>query len=885
MLKTILLFCSLGIFSLYFAQRGKDNSYTVSALNTQLNAYSQVTVNAAANATSITVASNTLTNSFFTGALAAGDLIMIIQMQGAAIDVDVTPTASWGGHYTVPNGHQADWGTTPDLWGNVTAYNNTGKYELVEVRSVGGTATINLMCGLKNSYTAAGHVQVVRVPRLVDLTLNASTSIVPALWDGTIGGVVALEVQGNIVFNTGSKISSSGYGFRGGVCDLATNGATAPASIGNTDYSASDDSKEGAEKGEGISGFYTEYDALYSRYSKSAPANGGGGGGNHNCGGGGGSNIGTGTYTGKGIPVTGYTASWNLESAGFATSASSGGGRGGYSYSTSNQDETTIGPINTAWSGDGRRNEGGLGGHPLAYDVTRLFMGGGGGAGDANSNPTQGGAGGRGGGITFLTVYGTVSGTGTVESNGANGQNANPLGQTASAFSATRYGNDAAGGAGGGGVVAIANGTALPASITLSATGGTGGNQVISFGGFVSAPTMEADGPGGGGTGGMIAFTSGTPTQTVAGGGNGVTNSSHLTAFPPNGATMGASGVASLPQAYFDITSPNVTICPNTSTTLTATVAGTLPSGATLTWYSTQFGSVSVGTGTTYTTPSLSSTTTYYVGTCPGTFRVPVVVTVGAGASITGTLTVPVGSTTQLTGSGTPNATTPWASANPAIGSVTSSGLVTGVSVGTVTMTYMNSSGCTVTAIVNVIAPLPVELLYFAATLNERETVDLNWATETELNNDYFTVEKSTDLENWVTICTVDGAGTSKAVISYHQEDSNPFYGMNYYQLKQVDFDGKAIASPIETVYLSDVGRVIVYPNPASDVLHVVGNRLQDQQIMICNSLGQVVRVAQTVVSDDHITLDTQQLEDGVYYIRIVNDLQTELQKINVLHR
>ncbi|MES2554657.1 MAG: gliding motility-associated C-terminal domain-containing protein [Bacteroidota bacterium] len=689
----LLFFCC---FALHLsAQRAKNGSYTVTAANTQINAYTAVTANAAVGATSITVASNTLTSGVLGTALTQGDLIMIIQMQGATMDVDVTPTASWGGHYTVPNGHQGDWGSFQDLWGNVTNYNNAGKYELIEVRSVAGGTTINLMCGLQNAYTVSGHVQVVRVPRFANLTINTATTVVPAMWDGTIGGVVALEVDGNLTLTGTGKVLASGYGFRGGVCDLQTAGSP-PSAAANVGYCASDLAIEGAEKGEGIGGFYTEYDALYSRYCKSAPANGGGGGGNHNAGGGGGSNIGTGAYTGKGNP-TGYTAIWNLESAGFGTSTSSGGGRGGYSYSTSNQNETVIGPNNTAWSGDYRRSEGGLGGHPLTYSNTRLFMGGGGGAGDANTNPTQGGNGGRGGGIVFMTVYGTITGTGTIESNGAAGQNANAAGQTATPFSTQKYGNDAAGGAGGGGAIAISNGTAIPASVTLSANGGAGGNQVISFGSLAS-PVMEADGPGGGGAGGQIAFTAGTPVQTVTGGANGTTNSSHVNLFPPNGATAGASGTASLPQTFFNITSPNVNICANTSTTLTATVVGTLPGGATLTWYSTQFGSIVLGSGATFTTPVLSTTTTYYVGTCPGTFRIPVVVTVGAPtisgiAAITNASCSSLGSITGLTTSGGAGTNTiTWN------GVVTPGMNLTNAAAGSYTIIVTDIAGCTATA-------------------------------------------------------------------------------------------------------------------------------------------------------------------------------------------
>ena len=75
-----------------------------------------------------------------------------------------------------------------------------------------------------------------------------------------------------------------------------------------------------------------------------APANGGGGGTSHNAGGGGGANAGTGNWTGNGIPDpnAAYTNAWGLE-AGFVTSAS-GGGRGGYSFSNSNQNAGTLAP-------------------------------------------------------------------------------------------------------------------------------------------------------------------------------------------------------------------------------------------------------------------------------------------------------------------------------------------------------------------------------------------------------------------------------------------------------------------------------------------------------------------------------------------------------------
>jgi gliding motility-associated-like protein len=690
---SVLFFLLISMFS--YAQRGKNNNFTVTATGTQVNAYTTLTSNAAINAVTISVSNNTLTNAVMPASLAAGDLILIIQMQGASMDIDPANVS-----FTTPSGHQFDWYNYLELWGQITNYNNAGKYELVEVKSVTGTTSINLMCGLKNNYTASGHVQIVRIPRFQDLTLNANTTIVPALWDGSVGGVLAIEVNGNVSMGTNSKMSASAYGFRGGTVDATSGGPAGSAT--DTGFPAANDQLQGSEKGEGIGGSVgNEYNALLSRYGKGAPANGGGGGNYKNSGGGGGSNIGSGAYTGKGIPVAGYTVFWNLEQAGLATSVSSGGGRGGYSGAQSNQDESVLGPNNAAWAGDYRRKEGGFGGHPLTYDATRLFMGGGGGAGDMDNG--QGGNGGRGGGIVLLQVYGTVSGTGTIEANGANGQNSNPNGLTASASSTTKYGNDGAGGGGAGGAISISNAANLPATLSLTANGGNGGNQAMSYGQF--ATPAEANGPGGSGSGGMIAFASGTPGQSVLAGTAGIVTTTTypvniVANFPPNGATNGNAGQSGIANSFFTITAANATICSGATATLTAVISGTgtLPLASSLTWYASQFGTVVVGSGATFTTPVLTSTTTYYVGVCPGTFRIPVTVTVG-GPTISGTAVVAnatcttAGSITGLTSSGgVAPITIQW-------NGVTTPGMnLTNASANTYTVVVTDNVGCTATS-------------------------------------------------------------------------------------------------------------------------------------------------------------------------------------------
>ncbi|SEK95277.1 conserved repeat domain-containing protein [Stigmatella aurantiaca] len=530
---------------------GVDGDLTVSAPNTQLNQYAVLGAAASAGATSFVVddIGNLASPEF--GALAAGDLLMIIQMQGATIGTDTTSAA----------------------FGTVTALNGAGLYELVTVGSISGnTITISTAgcSGLRNGYVAGAGTQVVRVPQLARLTINATASVVARPWDGTKGGVVALQVQNAMTVN--GLLSASAAGFRGGEVDNnAITGVVAYASTSSND---------GGEKGESIAGYKATYDALGGRYARGAAANGGGGGNAHNAGGGGGANGSNGnTWSGQGVmsgSVTGAEA-WTLDPAyaenGSALTNSSGGGRGGYTFSANDFDARTYAPGEGGWNGDYRRPVGGLGGRPVTNDpATRLFLGGGGGAGDGNN--AAAGPGGNGGGIVWV-VADVVTGSGTITSNGQNGGN-----------TTSPPHNDSAGGAGAGGTVVVAARSLT--GVSLFAQGGKGGDQLIQV--------TEAEGPGGGGGGGYIATSGGTVPRDVSGGVSGITQSPALAEFPVNGATYGATGqlgaaVAALPLCLpsdlaITVTDERTTVEQGQSLTYTITVTNNGPnavSGAAVT--------------------------------------------------------------------------------------------------------------------------------------------------------------------------------------------------------------------------------------------------------------------------------------------------------------
>lgn len=628
----------LSISTLVFSQRGKDGNYTASSVNEIVNTYTTLTANANSPTASITVANNALTGASFSGPLEPGDLILIYQVQGVWVDINNYPVVGDNGEYTVQGSFYSN-GLVYDYteFGSINNYWSAGKYEYAEVLSVSGSSTITLTCPIKNNYEAKDNyrAQVVRVPRFTNLTVPTATSLISPKWDGEKGGVVALEIEEDLNIQGTGSISADSSGFRGGVTFDDGNAAGGPGSIADVNtrgYLGSFSPAQGAEKGESIFGNVEDYNILHSRYGYGAIANGGGGGGYHNAGGGGGSNVGTGTYYGYGIvdrgPGNAYDPAWNLEDPTMITTPSGGGGRGGYSHAETNMNPLVTPPHHIDWGPDFRRISGGVGGHPLVFDQTRAFMGGGGGGGHQNNS--EGGDGGAGGGVVFISVYGNVTGNGTISANGQDGENA----EGATPFPNGKTGDDGAGGAGGGGAIVINNINPLPASLNLIAKGGKGGDQIFKRGALYTV--NEMNGPGGGGAGGMIAYTLGTPAQDVSGGAAGIASSTLAVNFPVNGATGGAKGMDSQPTFTLDILVENDTICSGETSTLVAAKVGNIATSPSLSWYENYFGGVALAAGNTFTTPPLTTTTTYYVGLCPNSFRVPVTVVVSPEIDITG---------------------------------------------------------------------------------------------------------------------------------------------------------------------------------------------------------------------------------------------------------
>jgi len=140
-------------------------------------------------------------------------------------------------------------------------------------------------------------------------------------------------------------------------------------------------------------------------------------------------------------------------------------------------------------------------------------------------------------------------------------------------------------------------------------------------------------------------------------------------------------------------------------------------------------------------------------------------------------------------------------------------------------------------------APLPVELISFTAKLNG-DQVDLGWITASERNNDYFTVEKTADGQQFVEVLTQDGAGNSNELLQYAGVDPDPYGGISYYRLKQTDFDGTFKYSDLVPVQVQgdETFSMNIYPNPAPGEFYVSvfsGNN-EDLTVTITDVGGKV---------------------------------------------
>ncbi len=139
--------------------------------------------------------------------------------------------------------------------------------------------------------------------------------------------------------------------------------------------------------------------------------------------------------------------------------------------------------------------------------------------------------------------------------------------------------------------------------------------------------------------------------------------------------------------------------------------------------------------------------------------------------------------------------------------------------------------------------PLPIELLHFTASSSNNEVV-INWATAAEINNDFFTIEKSRDGSSWEVVDYITGAGNSNYMIEYSYTDANASEGISYYRLKQTDYDGQFeyFAPAAVSITKAQAAAEIVSVNISATSMDVYfQNESENAVIMVADIQGRIL--------------------------------------------
>jgi hypothetical protein len=176
--------------------------------------------------------------------------------------------------------------------------------------------------------------------------------------------------------------------------------------------------------------------------------------------------------------------------------------------------------------------------------------------------------------------------------------------------------------------------------------------------------------------------------------------------------------------------------------------------------------------------------------------------------------------------------------------------------------------------------PLPVELLFFMGEYQDRKNY-LNWRTVSEIENDYFILERSQDGVDFTEIATVEGNGTTSLPMDYLYVDETFSGGLNYYRLKQVDFNGynetfKTIA--LSSDYEEDL---TLFPNPTKNIIRVSSkDQLIDPILTVQNAMVQTVLI-ENFNSGNELVLEINE-KPGAYLVTIVSGNQVITRKLIV---
>lgn len=173
---------------------------------------------------------------------------------------------------------------------------------------------------------------------------------------------------------------------------------------------------------------------------------------------------------------------------------------------------------------------------------------------------------------------------------------------------------------------------------------------------------------------------------------------------------------------------------------------------------------------------------------------------------------------------------------------------------------------------INVCTALPIELTHFDVQQKEGNAI-IKWTTATETNNDFFTIEKSQNGYEFISLKIIPGAGSSQSELHYTTVDKEPFKGLSYYRLKQTDKGGAYSYSQIVFLNSESEINLSVYPNPNEGSFKIdIADDVQDAEVFLFNAIG--TEVYRGKVEKGVNEVNTVNIKKGFYHLILFNHKQ-----------
>mgnify|MGYP002136091274 CR=1 FL=1 len=182
--------------------------------------------------------------------------------------------------------------------------------------------------------------------------------------------------------------------------------------------------------------------------------------------------------------------------------------------------------------------------------------------------------------------------------------------------------------------------------------------------------------------------------------------------------------------------------------------------------------------------------------------------------------------------------------------------------------------------------PLPVELLAFDATATGPQQVKCTWTTASEINNDFFTIQRSQDGVTFTDIGKKDGNGTTHELHHYELYDDNALQGTSYYRMQQTDYDGTITLSPVIAVHLSGKNAALqLFPVPADQSVFVRQHSGDNIHYAIYDASGKLVLTGEETGAQKGFFIATGQLQNGLYHLEMVSGNRKESTTLPIVHQ